>query len=343
MRPPGPATPLPVRQHQLERAVRGRRHRPRPIQKRQRLRGGQGCGHRGQHGVTRLRPGPGEGGLGQDLRPQRVGLRLVQIHAVQAGRTTRPYQRSHHPDRLAGPQRQVRHPVPDQLAGQPGQRHPGEDHQVRNRAVVHGRNLGGGPGDRPGGARLPGRAQVGQDQPGRRQIGRRRRLRVGAADVADAGGGQETGHARARPPRAVHPDVGGPPPGQHPRPAVPVRVGQRGGGQFRGQPGPQRRGQRGVRPGREVVEHPGRGQYREHPLGRCGRHAVALGGCDHRVAVPAPVEQAEHGRRLLQPGHRHRSPRIHPELERVPVPPHRQQSRLQCWPHPHMLTPAGDI
>jgi hypothetical protein len=343
MRPPGPAAPLPVGQDQLERAVRGHRHGAWPVEVGQRLRGGQGRGHGGEHGVAGLRPGPGEGGLGQDLRPERVGLGLAQVHAVQARRLPRPHQRSYHPDRLTGAQRQVRHPVPDQLTGQPGQRHPGKDHQVRHGAVVARPHLGRGPRDGPGRPFLPGEAQVGQDQPGRREVGGLGRRRVGAADMADAGGGQEAGHARAGPARAVHPDVGGPPPGQHPCPAVPVPVGQRGGSQLRRQPGAQRRGQRGVRPGREVVEYPRRGQHREHPLGRRGRHAVALRGRDHRVLVPAPVEQAEHGRRLTEPGHRDRAPRIHPELERVTVPPYRQQSCLQCWPHVCMLTPACDI
>jgi hypothetical protein len=343
VRAPGPAAPLPVRQDQLERAVRGHRHAIRPVQKRQRLRGGQRRGHGGEHGVAGRRPGPGEGGLGQDLGPQRVGVSLAQVHAMQAGRTSRPYQRSHHADRLPGPQRQVRHPVADQLAGQPGQRQPGQDHQIRYGAVVHGKNLRGAARDGPGRPLLPRRPEVGQDQPGRRQVSRRGRRRVSTADVTDPGSGQETRHARPGPPRAVHADVGAPPPRQRARPAVPVRVSQRRGRHLRRQPGPELRRQRAVQTAGEVVEHSRRGQHREHPPGRRGRHAVLLRRGDHRVPVPAPVQQGEHGRRLPQPGHRHRPPRIHPELQRVPVPPHRQQSRLQGWPHAHMLTPPPDI
>src|SRR5580693_8335182 len=74
VRAPGPAAPLPVGQHDLQRAVRGHRYGPRPVEVRQRLRGGQGGGHGGEHGVTGLWLEPGEGGLGQDLRPLRVGL-----------------------------------------------------------------------------------------------------------------------------------------------------------------------------------------------------------------------------------------------------------------------------
>src|SRR5581483_5921450 len=112
---------------------------------------------------------------------------------------------------------------------------------------------------------------------------------------------------------------------------------------LRHQPFPQLRRQRGEQTAGKVVEHPRRGQHREHPLGRRGRHAVLLRRGDHRAPGPAPVQQGEHGRRLPQPGHRHRPPRVHPELQRVPVPPHRQQSRLQSWPHAHMLTPPPDI
>ena len=65
------------------------------------LRGRQRGGHRGEHGVARLRPGPAEGGLGEHLRPRRVPRRLAQVDAAQAGRTSRQHQRPHHPDRLA--------------------------------------------------------------------------------------------------------------------------------------------------------------------------------------------------------------------------------------------------
>ncbi len=343
MRRPGPAAPLPVGQDQFQRAVRGHRDGARAVEVRQRLRGRQGGRHGGEHGVAGLRPGAGEGGLGQDLRPLRVGVGLAQVHAVQAGRTPRPHQRSHHADRLPGPQRQVRHPVPHQLPGQVRQRQPGEDHQIRDGAVVARPDLGRGALDGAGGALLPRRPQVGQHQPGGREVGGLGGLRVGAADVPDAGGGQEAGHARAGPARAVHPDVGGPPPGQRARPAVPVRVGQRRGGQLGGQPGPQLLGERGVHPGREVVEDARRGQHPEHPVGRRGRHAVPLRGGDHALPVAAPVEQAEHGRGLANSGHRDRPPRIHAELQRVTVPPHRQQARLQCWSHAGMLPPPSDI
>ena len=98
-----------------------------------------------------------------------------------------------------------------------------------------------------------------------------------------------------------------------------------------------------MHPDREVVEHARRGQHREHPVGRRRRHAVRLRGGDHTLAAAAPVEQAEHGRGLAESGHRDRPPRIHAELERVTVPPHRQQPRLQCWSHAGMLSPPPDI
>ena len=98
-----------------------------------------------------------------------------------------------------------------------------------------------------------------------------------------------------------------------------------------------------MHPGREVVEHARRGQHREHPVGRRRRHAVRLRGGDHAVAIAAPVEQAEHGGGLAEPGHRDRPPRIDPELQRVAVPPDRQQPRLQCWSHVGMLPPPSDI
>ena len=40
---------------------------------------------------------------------------------------------------------------------------------------------------------------------------------------------------------------------------------------------------------------------------------------------------------------RYGAPRIHAELQRVAVPPDRQQSRLQCWSHAGMLPPPSDI
>ena len=237
----------------------------------------------------------------------------------------------------------MRHPVAHQLPGQVGQRRPGQDHQVRNGAIVARPDLGRGALDGAGRPLLPRLAEVGQHKPGGREVGGLGGFRVGAADVPDAGGGQEAGHARAGPACPVHPDVGGPPPGQRARPAVPVRVGQRRGGQLGGQPGAQLLGQRGVHAGRKVVEHARRGQHREHPRRRRRRHAVALRGGDHALLVAAPVEQAEHGRSLAEPGHRDRPPRIHAELQRVAVPPHRQQPRLQCWSHAVTMPPPTDI
>ena len=352
VRLPGPAPPLPVGQDHLQRPVR--RHRRRPVaprcpgavDERQRLRRRHGGGHGGQHRVARLRLDAGEGGLGENLRPLRVTLRLTQVHAPQTRRTTRPHQRSDHPDRLAGPQRQVRDAVPHQVLGQVRQRQLGEYHQVRYGAVVAGPDLGRRPRDRAGRSFGPGRAQIRQVQPGGARSAGSGGLGVGAGDVPDTGGGEEAGHARAGPARAVHPDERGPPAGQDPGPAVPVRVSQRRGGQFRGEPSPQLAGERGVQPGREVVEHARGRQRREHPVGRLRRDAVRLRRGDQALAVPAPVQQADHGRRLPQPAEpaeRNRPPGVQPELDRVPVPPQRQQPGLQRWSHVDMLTSAPDI
>ena len=50
------------------------------------------------------------------------------------------------------------------------------------------------------------------------------------------------------------------------------------------------------------------------------RRAIAVGGLGQTAAVLSLLDGS---RDLAQAGHRDRPPRIHPELQRVTVPPHR--------------------
>src|SRR5581483_8618680 len=83
----------------------------------------------------------------------------------------------------------------------------------------------------------------------------------------------------------------------------------------------------------EGVQHAGHREQGEHPAGRRGGHAVGARGRDDLRAVPAAVQQADHRRGRAQPLERDRAPPVDAELERVLIPPHRQQSRLQSWSH----------
>src|SRR5438105_815522 len=75
----------------------------RAIQVGERLPGGQGGRHRGEHDVAGLRLRAGEDRLRDDLRPGRVAFGLAQVNTAQAGRTSGPDQRPDDTDGLAGP------------------------------------------------------------------------------------------------------------------------------------------------------------------------------------------------------------------------------------------------
>jgi hypothetical protein len=92
-------------------------------------------------------------------------------------------------------------------------------------------------------------------------------------------------------------DLRGKPAREGARSAVAVLVRQGRGGQFRGEPCPQRRGQHPQGPGREVVERAGGCEQGQDPVGGLGGNAIVSGGPDDLCAVPASVEEGYH------PGH----------------------------------------
>jgi hypothetical protein len=145
--------PLPVRQHDLERAV-GDGRLAGPVDERERLRGRQRGGRRRQHGVARLRLGERAArapGLGEDGRPGRIPARLAQVHAARAGRPPGQHQRADHPDGLLRVHQQVRDAVVHEL----GQHHrvgPAGNHRQiwPAAAAVGGLDLARHPVDGPG-------------------------------------------------------------------------------------------------------------------------------------------------------------------------------------------------
>jgi hypothetical protein len=210
----------------------------------------------------------------------------------------------------------------------------GEHRQVgQPPAVVGGSHLARHPVDGAGGPGLPFRAHVGQAEPARGDVGRGRGRGVQAAHPRHAGRGQQRRDAGADPARAVDPGERGPAAGQHRRPAVAVPVGERGAGQLRGDPLEQVPGQRRPQAGREVIEHPGRGQQAEHLVDRVLADAVRRRGPRDLGGIAGPVEQRHDRGRLPQPGQRPGPPGVDPDLQRVAVAPERSQSRLQCWSH----------
>jgi hypothetical protein len=320
---PAAAVPLPVRQHDLE-CRPGRGRGARPVDEGERLRGRQRRRRSREHGVACLGPGGGitVARLGEDPRPGRVTGRLAQVDAAGAGRPARQHQRPYRADCLLRPRQQVRHP----LAGQCGQQHgigPPRDHrQVRPPpGVISRARLRCDPLHRPRHPGRPAGADVGRPQAGRGDVGRVRRRRVYAAHPCDPGRGEERGDAGAHPPGPVDAGERGPAAREHRRPAVAVPVGQRGAGQFRCQPVSQIVRQGRPQAGREVVEHPGRGEQPDHPVDDLRADPVRLGGPHHFGRIPRPVEQAHHRGRLAQPGQRPRPPRVDADLDGVSFPP----------------------
>jgi hypothetical protein len=185
----------------------------------------------------------------------------------------------------------VRHPV----AHQPGHRHrvrpAGEHGQIgQPAAVVGGPRLPRHPVNRPGDSVRSAGADVGRAEPGRGDVGGRRQPVIDAAHPGHPGCRDKGRDAGADPARAVDPDERRPAAGEHRRPAVAVPVGERGAGELGLDPLQQVAGQGGAQAGREVVEHPGRGQQAQHPVHGGLADAVA-GGCPHYlVGVARPVE-----------------------------------------------------
>ena len=224
--------------------------------------------------------------------------------------------------------------MPDQLVDNHRVGAAGEHGQVgQPAAVVGGPHLPRHPVDGAGDPGRPFLAHVGQAEPARGDVGRGRGPAVHAAHPRDAGRGQERRDAGADPARAVDPGERGPAAGQHRRPAVAVPVGERGAGQLRGDPLEQVPGQRRPQAGREVIEHPGRGQQAENLVHRVLADAVRRRRPRHLGRIAGPVEQRHDRGRLAQPGQRPGPPGVDPDLQRVAVPPERPKSRLQCWSH----------
>jgi hypothetical protein len=293
--------PLPVRQHHLERPVDGGRLAG-PVDERERLRGRERGGRGREHGVARLRRGERAAGparLRQDGGPGRIPGRLAEVDAARAGCPAGQHERPDHPDGLVRVHQQVRHAVAHQVGDQHRVGPAGEHGQIGQPAGVVGRaDLPCHPVDRAGDpGRLAG-ADVGGAEPARGGIGRPRQPAVGAAHPGDAGRRQERGDAGAHPARAVHPGERRATAGEHRRAAVAVPVGQRRAGQLGSDPLEQVPGQGGAQAGREVVEHPGRGQQAEHPVNRRLADAVGRGGRRHLGRIARPVEQAHDRRRL---------------------------------------------
>jgi hypothetical protein len=333
---PAAALPLPVGQHQLKRSVGGG-WLAGPVDQHQRLRGGEGGGRRREHGVARLgnrERAAGSPGLREDARPGRIPGRLAEVQAAHAGRLPRPDERADHADRLVGVDHQMRHAVPHEVVENYRVGPAGEHRQVgQPPAVVGGSHLARHPVHGAGDPGRSFRAHVGEAEPAWGDVGRGRGPGVQTAHPRDAGRGQERRDAGADPARAVDPGERGPAAGQHRRPAVAVPVGEGGAGQLRGDPLEQVPGQRGPQAGREVIEHPGRGQQAQHLVDRALADAVGRRGPRHLGGIAGPVEQRDDRGGLAQPGQRPGPPGIDPDLQRVAVPPQWPQSRLQCWSH----------
>jgi hypothetical protein len=285
---PAAPVPLPVRQHHLERPVGGGRLAG-PVDERERLRGRERGGRRREHGVARLRRGEraaGPAGLRENGRPGRVPGRLAEVDAARAGRPPGQDERPDHADRLVRVHQQVRHAVAHQL----GDHHrvwPAREHgQIGQPAAVVGRaGLPRHPVDRAGDPGGPARPHIGGAEAARGDVGRRCQPGVGAAHPGDSGRREERGDAGAHPARAVDPRERRAAAGEHRRAAVAVPVGQRRARQLGSDPLEQVPGQGGAQAGREIVEHPGRGQQAEHPVHRRLADAVRLGRPHHLVGV----------------------------------------------------------
>jgi hypothetical protein len=278
--------PLPVRQRHLERPVGGGRPAG-PVDERERLRGRERGGRRREHGVARLRHGEraaGAAGLREDDRPGWIPGRLAEVHAAGAGGPPRQHERTDHPDRLVRVHQQVRHVVAHQLGDHHRVGSAGEHGQVGQPAAVVGRpDLPRHPVDRAGDPGGPPRPHIGGAEPARGGVGRRRQPGVDAAHPGDTGRREEGGDAGAHPPRPVDPRERRAAAGEHRGTAVAVPVGQRRARQLGSDPLEQVPGQGGTQAGREIVEHPGRGQQAEHPVHR--RLADAVGRRGRRDLV----------------------------------------------------------
>jgi hypothetical protein len=216
----------------------------------------------------------------------------------------------------------MRHAVPHQLVENHRVGPAGEHRQVgQPPAVVGGPHLARHPVHGAGDPGRPLGAHVGHPEPARGDVGRDRGPGVQAAHPRDAGSGQERRDAGADPARAVDPGERGPAAGQHRRPAVAVPVGEGGAGQLGSNPLEQVARQRGPQAGREVIEHPGRGQQGEHLVDRVLADAVRRRGPRHLGRVAGPVEQGDDRGGLAEPGQRPGPPGIDPDLQRVAVPP----------------------
>jgi len=117
------------------------------------------------------------------------------------------------------------------------------------------------------------------------------------------------------------------------RSAVTVSVSQGRGGQFGGEPCPQRRGQQPQGRCREVVERAGRCEQSQDPVGGLGGNAMVSGGLDDLRAVSASVEERDHPGHASHAGQRHCPSRVDTDLQCVAVSPHWQQPGLQRWSH----------
>jgi hypothetical protein len=285
---PAAPVPLPVRQHHLQRPVGGGRPAG-PVDERERLRGRERGRRRRQHGVARLRRGERAAGaarLRENDRPGRIPCRLAEVHAARAGRPPGQDQRPDHPDRLVRVHQQVRHAVAHQLGDHHRVGSAGEHGQIgQPTGVVGGAGLPRHPVDRAGDPVGPARPHISGAEPARGGVGRRRQPGVGAAHPGDTGRREEGGDAGAHPARAVDPRERRAAAGEHRRAAVAVPVGQRRAGQLGSDPLKQVPGQGGAQAGREIVEHPGRGQQAEHPVHRRLADAVRRGGRRDLVGI----------------------------------------------------------
>src|SRR5215831_18080298 len=115
MRWPGPATPAPVGQHELERSVGCRAGGWRRLDRTQRLGGRLGGDRRRQHRVAGGRLGPSAPDLGEDEGPRGIVARPDVVEAAQARCLSRHDERAHYADGLAGRDCEMRDAIPGEL------------------------------------------------------------------------------------------------------------------------------------------------------------------------------------------------------------------------------------
>jgi hypothetical protein len=124
-----------------------------------------------------------------------------------------------------------------------------------------------------------------------------------------------------------------PPPRKRPGAAVAVTVREGRGGKLGSEQRTQLPGQHPVGASGKVIKRAARGQQGEHPVSQLRRHAAITRCGYHLGAVAASVQQADHPGRAGHSGKRNGAARIDADLQGVAIPPDREQTRFEHWPH----------